>query len=168
MQGTAVKMFHLSNLNIYNNNFTENGPVTSFSEIEYSPYYKYLALGQRTMTISEAGCSINSTYTNEFDYAQNCFNPSYYVDMPPTHGALYIEHCYDRVECQYAFTLAELQRLQDIQYFTNKLSREDQIAQFGEVIQFFVSRDVIKPIQYAVIHKNRFQNNQVLPILLWQ
>ena len=45
MQGTAVKMFHLSNLNIYNNNFTENGPVTSFSEIEYSPYYKYLALG---------------------------------------------------------------------------------------------------------------------------
>ena len=45
MQGTAVKMLHLSSMNIYNNNFVENGPVTSFSEIEYSPYYKYFALG---------------------------------------------------------------------------------------------------------------------------
>ena len=50
MKGSALAMFGVSELQIVNNTFTENGPVTTFSEREYSPYFKYFALGQKLLT----------------------------------------------------------------------------------------------------------------------
>ena len=57
MKGSAVAAIRLSSLKVSNNCFMENGPVTSMSEIEYSPYYKYLAKGSRTLSMNlEATC----------------------------------------------------------------------------------------------------------------
>ena len=44
-QGSAITMYLVSEIYILNNTFMENGPVTSFSEVQYSPYYKYFAMG---------------------------------------------------------------------------------------------------------------------------
>ena len=42
MRGTAVLIEKISELQIMNNRFTDNGPVTASKEIQYSPYYKYM------------------------------------------------------------------------------------------------------------------------------
>ena len=67
MKGSALTIFKLSVLQVKNNLFLENGPVTSFSESELSPYYKYFTLGTRALTMNLA-LSCTSSFTNEFDY----------------------------------------------------------------------------------------------------
>ena len=52
MKGSALAIFDLSELQINDNLFNENGPVTSFSEVEHSPYFKYFALGTRKITLN--------------------------------------------------------------------------------------------------------------------
>ena len=97
MRGSALAMFGVSEMQIANNTFTENGPVTTFSEAMYSPYYKYLALGQKLLTVNtptrEFSLCIN--ISNEFDYMEKCsrffLNPLYYFDMPALTGAVHIE-----------------------------------------------------------------------------
>ena len=44
MKGSAIAMDEISEIQITNNTFKENGPTTSFAEAEFSPYYKYFAL----------------------------------------------------------------------------------------------------------------------------
>ena len=52
MKGSALAIFKLSELQIADNLFVENGPVTSYSEIMFSPYYKYFALGGKTLSFN--------------------------------------------------------------------------------------------------------------------
>ena len=67
MKGSALAIFHLNEVHVVNNTFKENGPVTSFSEAEYSPYYKYFALGKKLLTFTappiRKGCA---NISNEF------------------------------------------------------------------------------------------------------
>ena len=71
MKGSAVAAIRLSFLKVSNNSFIENAPVTSMSEIEYSPYYKYLAKGSRTLSMNlDASCGYS--FTNEFEYQEKC------------------------------------------------------------------------------------------------
>ena len=52
MKGSALAIFKLSELQITDNEFKENGPVTSFAEAEFSPYFKYFALGAKKLTMN--------------------------------------------------------------------------------------------------------------------
>ena len=42
MRGTAILIEKISEVQIIDNRFTDNGPVTASKEIQYSPYYKYM------------------------------------------------------------------------------------------------------------------------------
>ena len=71
MKGSAMAIFRLHELQVMNNSFTENGPMTTFSEIEHSPYYKYLAQGNRTLTLNlPVECDFD--YTTEYEYIEKC------------------------------------------------------------------------------------------------
>ena len=49
-------MYLVSDIYILNNTFMENGPVTTFSEVQYSPYYKYFAMGSRKISLNVDAC----------------------------------------------------------------------------------------------------------------
>ena len=110
MKGSAMAVSELNELHILNNTFAKNGPVTTFSEIEHSPYYKYLAHGARTLTLNlPTFCFVN--YTNEFDYIENCvLGAFYYIDMPSILGALYVEHCLDDYFCHIPVSSSYIQQ----------------------------------------------------------
>ena len=68
MKGSAIATKQLSELQIEGNSFIENGPVTTYSEMLHSPYYKYLAMGARNLTFNDPlneSCTIYNV-TNEF------------------------------------------------------------------------------------------------------
>ena len=50
-RGTALLISGISELQIIDNLFEENGPVTLSKEKEFSPYYKYLQNSNRTITL---------------------------------------------------------------------------------------------------------------------
>ena len=56
IKGSAIAMDEISEIIITNNTFKENGPTTAFSEVELSPYYKYFALQQKTLTLNTGEC----------------------------------------------------------------------------------------------------------------
>ena len=87
----------MSEIQIVNNTFKENGPISSFSEVLLSPYYKYFALEKMVMTLNHGSCEYN--YTNEFMYFENCFSQMSYIDLPPLKGAINIHHCNDDITC---------------------------------------------------------------------
>ena len=107
MKGSAIAIAGLSELQILSNNITENGPVTSFREVELSPYYKYLALGNKTLSMNKpttfGGCTLlpeDATLpTNEFEYSERCYNALYNIDMPPMTGAVHVENCEGLTRC---------------------------------------------------------------------
>ena len=87
-------MYKLSEIQIKDNIFVENGPVTTFKEIEFSPYYKYLAMQQKVLTMNSGGpCTF--AVENEFQYFESCFNQIYSIDLPPLLGTIYIQNCDD-------------------------------------------------------------------------
>ena len=65
MKGSALTMNFINEVQVTRNTFLENGPVTSFEEALYSPYYKYLALSNRTISLNLMSCD---SATNEYDY----------------------------------------------------------------------------------------------------
>ena len=65
--------------------------MTTFSEILYSPYYKYFANYTRTLSFN-----VPKTCTgvsNEFSYAEYCDSLLNFIDMPALTGAVHIENC---------------------------------------------------------------------------
>ena len=97
VQGSAIAIHEMSEIQIVNNTFKENGPTSSFSEALLSPYYKYFALEKMVMTLNKVSCAHN--YTNEFMYFEKCYNQMLYIDLPPLKGAIYIHHCNDDITC---------------------------------------------------------------------
>ena len=77
--------------------------MTSFDEINNSPYYKYLAMGSRTLSMNLR--VVNLGFTNEFDYAENCVGENEFIDMPALEGAVHIEHCINDYICQLPFSI---------------------------------------------------------------
>ena len=98
-------MYLLSDIHILNNTFMENGPVTTFSEVQYSPYYKYFAMGSRKITLNVDACQGIYNYTNEFDYFDHCYHVVNFIDMPPLEGAIHITHCHNGNLCHSPTTL---------------------------------------------------------------
>jgi len=47
-RGSAIYLSHVSDSNVVNNKFINNGPILSFSESNYSPYYKFLLASSRS------------------------------------------------------------------------------------------------------------------------
>ena len=99
MKGSALALDEISEIQITNNTFKENGPTTSFSEAEFSPYYKYFALGKKLLTFNTGACSTSKNITTEFEYIERCFNQLYFIDLPPLFGAIYVHHCNDNIDC---------------------------------------------------------------------
>ena len=50
MKGSAITLEEINEIKLVNNNFIENGPVTSFVEAELSPYFKYFAKGIKSLS----------------------------------------------------------------------------------------------------------------------
>ena len=66
----------------------ENGPVTSFVEQTYSPYFKYLALGVKALTLNKVtDCA---EVLNELDFSELCQDKLKFIDMPSLTGAVHI------------------------------------------------------------------------------
>ena len=57
MKGTALQVSGVSELQVHENTFSKNRPVTSFIEKEYSPYFKYVALEKRAIVMNAAECA---------------------------------------------------------------------------------------------------------------
>ena len=101
MKGSAIAMDEISEIQITNNTFKENGPTTSFSEAELSPYYKYFALSKKLLTINTGDCSTGKSIVSEFDYIERCYNQLFSIDLPPLFGTIYVHHCNDAPSCYY-------------------------------------------------------------------
>ena len=67
-KGTALLISEISELSIYDNLFEENGPVTAVKEMQYSPYYEFLANRNRTITYFTG----NETCMEEMAYYDRC------------------------------------------------------------------------------------------------
>ena len=67
-KGTAMVISGVSELNIFENIFEENGPVTAVREMEYSPYYIFFT--NRTKTLSYF--INNGTCPDELNYYELC------------------------------------------------------------------------------------------------
>ena len=50
MKGSALLIDGVNELQIVENNFFNNGPVTAYMEIAHSPFYKYFTYGNRTLS----------------------------------------------------------------------------------------------------------------------
>lgn len=99
MKGSALAMFELSELQITQNFFKSNGPVTSFEEEIYSPYFKYFALGAKKLTMNLPITDSCVNATNEFEYVEQCVNQLKFIDTPPLTGAIHIENCEAGMSC---------------------------------------------------------------------
>ena len=52
MKGTAVLVSYINSIEIEDNTFYENRPTSSFYEAVWSPYYKYFALKEKTLSFN--------------------------------------------------------------------------------------------------------------------
>ena len=93
-KGTALLIDSISELVIQDNLFKENGPVTSQTERAYSPYYRYLANGNHTITYFPKANS-----TDEYQYFAEFQSEFKHLEMNAVKGALYIKSCYDKPLC---------------------------------------------------------------------
>ena len=67
MRGTAILIEKISEVQIIDNRFIDNGPVTASKEIQYSPYYKYMTDRQRTVSfyVKNTDCYDEAKYFNK-------------------------------------------------------------------------------------------------------
>ena len=72
-----------------------NGPVTAYTEIQYSPYYLHMADRNRTMSYyhGESNCWEEAKYFNK------CWRDGYMIDMPQVQGTIFIDNCYNEETC---------------------------------------------------------------------
>ena len=96
MKGSALLLRGLSNLVIERNLFAHNGGSRTGFEKKNSPYFKYLARGNSTITMTYNN---ESCATNELRYFESCQSQWETIDMPPTLGAIYIDNCNDKDHC---------------------------------------------------------------------
>lgn len=154
MKGTAVGIFRLNELQVKNNTFFENGPVTTFSEVEESTYQKYFARGARNLTMNlPVVCNLN--YSNEFDYVEKCVDAGHFIDMPAVKGALHIKHCLNNEVCQLPVNSV---------YILDHYSAGKTLADLLEILEEFKKKHQVSvPYNRALVSQNTFENNQVLP-----
>ena len=91
MKGSALLIERISEVQIKKNIFMDNGPVTAAKEMEFSPYYRYLAGQERTISfyVPDTGCK------DEAEYFDKYRKEGERIDMPQLQGAIYIKNCFD-------------------------------------------------------------------------
>ena len=95
MKGSALLISLLNALHIDGNVFLGNSPSGTWSEVPWSPYYKYFALSQKLISYYSSACSA----TNEIEFYAFCYSELGYIDSPALEGAVYIENCIDSFDC---------------------------------------------------------------------
>lgn len=96
---SALQVNKISELDISENLFELNGPVTRQIEQKYSPYYKYLVPTNRTsLTFYSDRNVTNSTSLSEYDFYTRHMNESINIFTPMIMGALSVQACLD-YEC---------------------------------------------------------------------
>ena len=148
----------MSEIQIANNTFKENGPTTTFSEALLSPYYKYFALEKSVLTLNN---NSECNYTNEFMFFEKCFSQMTYIDIPPLKGAVYIHHCNDDLTCNEPVSNDYLFNL----FVTLGKSLEELTE---EVVTFFSKTSMPRPHQRTEIAYNEFDNNQAFPLMSYE
>ena len=78
-----------------------NGPVTAYHEIQYSPYHMHVNKTGRTFTffLTESVTDQTGTCRDETQYFARCRLEGNLIDMPQMQGAIYIENCHDLETC---------------------------------------------------------------------
>ena len=150
MKGSALTMNFINEVQVTRNTFFENGPVTSFEEALYSPYYKYLALSNRTISLNLMSCD---SATNEYEYMQSCYDELRALDMPALTGAVHIEGCETSVICYLPVTRDYIVGLiQEQGYDAARVS--------AEITAFTAEHSASRMHIRNVIQDNVFENNQ--------
>lgn len=76
--GTALDIEYCKQVEIFNNDFIENGPVTSMTEQIYNtPYYNFLLNRNHTSVYFDT----RDDCQNEFAYFENCASEEYKIQM---------------------------------------------------------------------------------------
>ena len=93
MNGSALAADFYNHLFIDLNTFKGNGPVTTYAELDHSPYVKYLSTSE-----SEIGRPLSANYIDkceavgELEQIAQCSSSGKYIDLPPLRGAIYIRN----------------------------------------------------------------------------
>ena len=74
-KGSAIYLSFVSNANLVNNKFVNHGPILSFSENNYSPYYKFLLASSRSAVYYNP----TQNCTDEFAYISSCIATGFKV-----------------------------------------------------------------------------------------
>ena len=73
MRGTSLLIEYVSELKILGNKFINNGPVHTYSEINYSPYYKYFLYNERTLAFYFLDKSSLGDCKDEASWMNQCY-----------------------------------------------------------------------------------------------
>ena len=149
-KGTALLVDSVSELVVQHNVFENNGPVTSQTEIAYSPYYEYLANSHHTISYFP-----DSSCTDEFQYFAQCQSEFKHLEMNQVKGALYIKGCHDDFTCFWP-TVQDPDTEIDVGVDTEKVYN---------MTHFILEYSVTAPWQNATVWNNTFENNQANVVL---
>lgn len=121
-----------------------NGPVTAYVEIQYSPYYKYLADQNRTISYYHGP----SNCWEEAKYFNKCWREGYMIDMPSVQGTIFIDNCYNELTC---FGIAE--DLNTLYTLSTQVGQDDYVSKTEKELALML------PWQHVLIEENYFYNN---------
>lgn len=79
-KGTAILTSKINEVQINENEFMNNGPVFGHREIEFSPYYRFLAHKDRLLTFFDEELKCR----DEFEWYHKCAREDTSIDMPST------------------------------------------------------------------------------------
>jgi hypothetical protein len=97
-RGSALLIELVNELQLIQNQFTNNGPVHSYREIEYSPYVKHFLKNNRTLTYYQLDTYLGAC-ADEWAWLNKCYRNGYKIDMPQIQGAIYIKNCHSLLTC---------------------------------------------------------------------
>ena len=92
MGGSAIAADFYNHLTIEDNTLTGNGPVTSYAELEHSPYVKNLLSSdaKKPLTLNYIE---DCEATGELEFIDQCSGATdEFIDLPTLRGAIYIRN----------------------------------------------------------------------------
>ena len=98
-RGSALLIELVSELKMTENKFMSNGPVHTYNEIWYSPYYKNFLYNKRTLCYYLLGTELLGDCKDEPSWFNRCYRNGYAIDMPQLQGTIYILNCHELDTC---------------------------------------------------------------------
>ena len=81
-KGSALLIELINEIQIIGNKFMSNGPVQTYREIEFSPYYKNFLYNKRTLAYYLLNKDALGDCVDESAWLNRCYRDGYQIDMP--------------------------------------------------------------------------------------